>query len=266
MTMTMLLDHRARRREAAKERTAGMSKWVQIAGFVLIVAVAVVSMLLLATPAEGQATPPNTLEDFEVEAGWVLLFDGTTTDGWRGYNREDFPDGWAVEDGTLTRVGWAGSIIYGAKQFVDFDLRFDWKVEEGGNSGVFYRGEEGLEDIFKSAPEYQILDDANHADGASPYTSAGAAYGLYPAPRGVVRPAGEWNVGRVVARGSQVEHWLNGVKVAEYELGSPDWAVRVAGSKFVEWPEFGTSLRGFVGLQDHGNRVWYRNLKIRELR
>lgn len=263
--MTMLLDQRAKRREASKERTAGMSKWVLIAGFVLIVAVAVIAGLMLATPVEGQQAP-NTLDEFEVGAGWTLLFDGTSTDGWRGYNREDFPDGWVVEDGTLTRVAWGGSIIYGAKQFVDFDLKIDWMVGEGGNSGVFYRGEEGLEDIFKSAVEMQVLDDANHRDGRSPYTSAGAVYGLYPVPRGVVHPAGEWNESRVIARGAHVEHWLNGVLVGEYELGSPDWAVRVAGSKFVEWPEFATSLRGFIGLQDHGNQVWYRNIKIRELR
>ena len=264
--MSMLLENRAKRRKAEEEMTGTVSKWVQIAGFLLIIGIAVLAMMLLATPADGQQRTPNTLEDFEVEAGWMLLFDGTTADGWRGYNRDDFPDGWAVEDGTITRVGWAGSIIFGGKQFADFDLIVDWKVEEGGNSGIFYRAEEGLEDIFKSAVEMQVLDDANHYDGGSPYTSAGAVYGLYPAPRGVVRPAGEWNESRIIARGPHVEHWLNGVKVAEYELGSPEWAVKVAGSKFVEWPEFGTSLRGYIGLQDHGDQVWYRNIRIRELR
>ncbi len=264
--MTMLLGNRAKRREAADERTAGVSKWVQLAGAVILITVAIIAMMLLAKPADGQPTPPNTLESFEVEAGWMLIFDGVSMEGWRGYNREDLPGGWQAEDGTLTRAARGGDIIYGAKQFVDFDLRIDWKVQEGGNSGVFYRAEEGVNAIFKSAVEMQVLDDANHVDGRSPLTSAGAVYGLYPAPRGVVKPAGEWNSARVIARGPHVEHWLNGVKVGEYELGSPEWNALLAGSKFVEWPEFGTSLRGYIGLQDHGDQVWYRNIKIRELR
>lgn len=263
--MTLLLERRKAMRDGARKRTAGVARWIQIAGLVVIVAVAVVAVMLLAGAAEAQ-TAPNTLEDFERDAGWVLLFDGTSAEGWRGYNRDDLPDGWQVQDGALTRVAYGGDIIFGARQFADFDLRIEWKVEEGGNSGIFYRAEEGLDAIFKSAVEMQVLDDANHRDGRSPYTSAGAVYGLYPAPRGVVKPAGDWNLARIVARGPHVEHWLNGVKVAEYELGSPDWATRVAGSKFVEWPEFGTSLRGYIGLQDHGDQVWYRNIKIRELR
>ncbi len=262
--MSMLLEQRAKRREEGSKRTAGVAKWVQVAGFLLIVAIAVVAGLMLASPAGAQQTP-NTLEDFEADAGWLLLFDGASTDGWRGYNQSGVPGGWQVEDGTLTRAGGGGDLIYD-RQFVDFDLRIEWKVSEGGNSGILYRAEEGLDAIYKSAVEMQVLDDERHADGRSPYTSAGAVYGLYPAPRGVVRPAGQWNSARIVARGPHVEHWLNGVKLATYELGSPDWASRVAGSKFVEWPEFGTSLRGYIGLQDHGDQVWYRNIKLRELR
>src|SRR5690606_39644101 len=109
-------------------------------------------------------------------------------------------------------------------------------------------------------------DLAGHADGRSPLTSAGANYGLHPAPRGVVRPAGEWNEARIVADGARVEHWLNGVKIVEYELGSPDWAARVAASKFAEWPAYGQARRGHIGLQDHGDPVWFRNVKIRSIR
>ena len=266
--MTMLLDQHAKRKEASAQRGGGVAKWVQIAGFVLIVAVVIIAAMLMATPAGAQATAPNTLEDFEVAAGWELLFDGTSLDGWRSYNQDTMNDGWAVVDGTLSRVGGGGDIVYGARQYQDFDLRIEWKIEEGGNSGIFYRGEEGpqFNYIFKSAPELQVLDDDRHPDGRSTYTSSGSVYGLYPAARGIVRPVGEWNSVRVLARGPHVEHWMNGVKIAEYELGSPEWVALVAGSKFVEYPDFGTSLRGYIGLQDHGSQVWYRNIKIRELR
>ena len=215
--------------------------------------------------SSGAQEEMNTLTDAEREAGWQLLFDGRSLDGWRGYNMEGMPGGWAVEDGMLTRVGPGGDIITEA-QFTDFELTIAWLVELGGNSGVFYRAAEGEERIYHSAPEMQVVDDANHRDGQSPLTSAGANYGLHAAPRGVVRPAGEWNDTRIVLRGSYVEHWLNGTKVVEYELGSDEWAALVADSKFVEWPAYGQAARGHIGLQDHGDRVWYQDIKVRVLR
>jgi hypothetical protein len=116
-----------------------------------------------------------------------------------------------------------------------------------------------------SAPEYQVLDDAAHADGRNPLTSAGAAFGLYAAPRGVVRPAGEWNQSRIVVRGSRVEHWLNGQKVVEYELQGGDWKAKVAASKFKDWPTYGTAEEGRIGLQDHGDRVQFRSIRLKVL-
>src|SRR5690606_19356342 len=141
------------------------------------------------------------------------------------------PEGWAVEDGTLVRVGPGGDIVT-TGQYGDFELVLERRVESGGNSGVLYRAVGGHAWIYESGPEMQILDDAGHADGRDPLTSAGANYALHPAPRGVVRPAGEWNEARILADGDHVEHWLNGVKVVEYALGSPDWQARVAASKF----------------------------------
>src|SRR5919202_1955113 len=111
----------------------------------------------------------------------------------------------------------------------------------------------------------QGLDDARHADGKSRLTSAGAAYGLYPSPAGVVKPAGEWNKVRLVVNGAHVEHWLNGQKVVEYELWSPDWEAKVKASKFAAWPGYGRARRGHIALQDHGNQVWFRNIRIRRL-
>ena len=224
----------------------------------------VVATLAFAVSA-GAQEEMNTLTDAEREAGWRLLFDGRSLDGWRGYNMEGMPGGWTVEDGVLTRVGPGGDIITEA-QFADFELAIEWRVEPGGNSGVFYRAAEGEERIYHSAPEMQVVDDANHRDGQSPLTRAGANYGLHAAPRGVVRPAGEGNDSRIVVRGSHVEHWLNGTKVVEYELGSVEWAALVADSKFVEWPAYGQAARGHIGLQDHGDRVWYRDIKVREPR
>ena len=167
-------------------------------------------------------------------------------------------------EGALTRVASGGDIVT-SDRFRNFELALEWQVSEGGNSGIFYRAADGAQAIYWSAPEMQVLDDARHPDGKSPLTSAGSAYGLYPAPRGVVKPAGEWNRVRLVVNGNHVEHWLNGVKVVEYELGSADWAERVARSKFTEWPEYGKAAEGRIGLQDHGDRVAYRSVKIRVL-
>lgn len=213
-----------------------------------------------ATPGGQQAL--NTLTPAEQEAGWRLLFDGESMEGWRGYNRPDLPDGWDAVDGTLARTGPGGDIIT-EEQFEDFELALEWRLEPGGNSGIFYRAAEGEEWMYHSAPEYQVLDDGGHPDGESPLTSAGSNYGLHPAPRGVVRPVGEWNEARIVVDGGRVEHWLNGTRVVEYELGSADWEERVAESKFAQWPAYGQAERGHVGLQDHGDPVWYRNVKIR---
>lgn len=215
--------------------------------------------------AGARAGVPNTLTPAEQAAGWRLLFDGVSTKGWRGYNQQTMPDGWKAVDGALTRVGPGGDIVADEK-LRDFELALQWKISPGGNSGVFYRGEEGSEFIYFSAPEMQVLDDSGHADGKSELTSAGAAYGLYPAPRGVVRPVGQWNDARILVRGNHVEHWLNGRKIVEYELGGPDWSRRVADSKFKAWPQYGKAAEGFVGLQDHGNWVAFRSIKLRVIR
>lgn len=162
------------------------------------------------------------------------------------------------------RVAGGGDIIT-TDQFEDFELSLEWKVGPGGNSGIFYRIVESAEETYHTGIEMQVLDDARHADGQSRLTSAGALYGLYPAPAGVVKPAGEWNSARIVHRGNHVEHWLNGRKIVDAEIWSADWNTRLAGSKFTQWPGFAKASRGHIGLQDHGDRVAFRNIKIREL-
>ena len=213
-------------------------------------------------PSPAAPLEPNTLSPDEISAGWRLLFDGRSTTGWRRYRSAAPISGWEILNGELTRVAPAGDIIT-AEQFGDFELLLDWKVPPAGNSGLFFRATEERAAIFESAPEVQILDNIGHPDGQSPLTSASANYGLHAPERDVTRPVGEWNTTRLVARGTHVEHWLNGVKVVEYEIGSADWLRRVADSKFKDWPSYGRATRGHIGLQDHGDRVAFRNIKIR---
>lgn len=195
---------------------------------------------------------------------WRTLFDGRSLDAWRGFRNSRVPAGWQVVDGALTRVGEGGDLIT-RHEFGDFELALEWKVAEGGNSGIMYRVMEDASATYETGPEMQVLDDARHKDGESRLTAAGSAYGLYAAPAGVVKPAGEWNSARILVRGNHVEHWLNGVKVVEYELGSPDWKAKVEASKFKQWPGYGRAPRGHIALQDHGDRVAYRDIKIRTL-
>jgi len=214
--------------------------------------------------ATSARAPLNTLTPEERAAGWRLLFDGHSTAGWRGWQMDSMPSGWGVRDGALTRVRPAADIITREK-FKNFELSLEWNVAPGGNSGIFYRASEDETAIYWTAPEMQVLDDAAHPDGQSRLTAAGADYGLYPAPAGIVKPAGQWNQARIIVNGNHVEHWLNGVKVVEYELGSPDWEARVKASKFADHPRYGRNTEGYIGLQEHEFRVAYRNIKIRVL-
>ena len=217
-----------------------------------------------ATAKQGTSTP-NMLTSAEVAAGWRLLFNGTNTNGWRGYKSEAVPNGWRAENGTLTKSGSVGDIMT-ADQFGNFELAVDWKIAKGGNAGIFYRGTQEYDHIYWSAPEYQLLDDANAPDGKSRLTSAAAAYALYPPPAGIVKPAGEWNSSRIVVNGAHVEHWLNGQKVVQYELWSPDWEAKVKASKFKDWPNYGRAKSGYLAIQgDHDGALALRNIKIKAL-
>ena len=226
-----------------------------------------ISLLVLAAAtfaAAADPAPPNQLTAAEKKAGWRLLFDGKTTAGWRGYKSQEMPAGWKVVDGALTKDGTTADIII-KDQFGDFDLQFEWKIAPGGNAGIFYRGTEEYDHVYWSAPEYQLLDDAAAKDGQSRLTAAGSAYALYPAPAGVVKPAGEWNQGRILVQGAHVEHWLNGKRVLQYELDSPELKAAVAKSKFKDIARFGKPQKGHILIQDHGNAVWYRNVRIKPL-
>ena len=207
----------------------------------------------------------NTLTSEESSQGWKLLFDGKTTTGWRGYKQQGMPAGWQVVDDALVRTASGGDIIT-TEQYDSFELALEWKISAGGNSGVMYRVSEEGEASYHTGPEVQVLDNHRHRDGKNPLTSAGSCFGLYAPSKDVTKPVGSWNQMRLVVKGNHVEHWLNGDKIVEYELHSPDWNTRVEGSKFNEWPTFGRIPRGHIALQEHGNRVEYRNIKIRPLK
>jgi hypothetical protein len=222
---------------------------------------AIAAMLTMGATLQAQAP---MLTAAEKAAGWKLLFDGKSLAGWRSYKTETPPTGWRAEDGVLIRDGEGGDLMT-AGQYGDFEMRFEWKITENGNSGVIYRIATTEPYPWHTGPEYQILHNAGHKDGANPITSAGSNYAVNEPVNDVTRPVGEWNEGRVIARGNHVEHWMNGVKVVGYEIGSPDWETRVKASKFGKIPPYGRTERGYIALQDHGNVVAYRNLKIREL-
>jgi len=219
-----------------------------------------IAALVAATATMSAQMPMLTAE--EKAAGWRLLFDGTSLNGWRGYKAETPPAGWRAANGELIRDG-AGGDLMTAEQYGDFELRFDWKVTANGNSGVIYRIATTEQYPWQTGPEYQILHNQGHRDGKDPITSAGSNYAVNPPVKDVTRPVGEWNEGRLVARGNHVEHWLNGVKVVEYEIGSADWEARVKASKFAKLANYGRVKRGYIALQDHGDLVSYRNIKIR---
>jgi hypothetical protein len=213
--------------------------------------------------AQGNA---NTLTAAQRKDGWQLLFDGNTTAGWRGYKVDTMPSAWKAVDGTLTKSVGTGDIVT-KKPYQDFELRFDWKIGTGGNAGVFYRGNEEFDHVYWTGPEFQLLDDANAPDGKNRLTSAGSAYGLYAAPAGIVKPANQWNTARIIVKGHHVEHWMNGQKLLEYELQSPDWEAKVKASKFAVWPKYGRLPSGLIAIQgDHDGTLSLRNIMIRELR
>jgi hypothetical protein len=198
-------------------------------------------------------------------AKWHMLFDGKMNDSFRGWRSEGMPDGWHVVDGTLAKEGSVDDLVT-REQFGNFELELEWKIGEGGNSGIFYRGTREYDHIYWSAPEYQLLDDANAADGRNRLTSAGSAYALYAAPAGVVKPFGEWNTARIVVSGTHVEHWMNGQLIVAYDLQSPDWTAKVAASKFSKYPNYGLAKKGLIGIQgDHSGALALRNIRIREL-
>jgi hypothetical protein len=233
----------------------------------------------LAAPAvAGPAETPNTLSEAERALGFRLLWDGSSTRGWRAAKGKEFPaNGWEIKDGVLSVVesggaeSRAGGDIVSEASFAAFELRLEFRLTPGANSGVKYYVDTELNKAEGSAIglEYQLLDDARHPDakqGQGGNRTLASLYDLIPAAAAKpAKPIGEWNEARIVSDGRRVEHWLNGTKVLEYERGSAAFRALVAASKYKVWPAFGEGSSGPILLQDHGNRVSFRSLRIREL-
>ncbi|MGZ5423230.1 MAG: 3-keto-disaccharide hydrolase [Candidatus Aminicenantales bacterium] len=233
--------------------------------------------LLSCHSAPGTATEPNTLTSPEKRAGWKLLLDGRTMNGWRGAYMDSLPSrGWEVRDGALgmTESG-GGEASFGGDlvtidEYGNFELLVDFKLTEGANSGIKYFVIEAEPKTPGSAKglEYQLLDDARHPDaklGVKGNRTCASLYDLIPAVNRPPVPIGAWNHARILVKGTHVEHWLNGVKVLEFERGGPEFLAHKAESKFKDIPGFGEYPAGHILLQDHGNRVFFRNIKIRIL-
>jgi hypothetical protein len=206
------------------------------------------------------------LTDEEKKDGWKLLFDGVSSDGWKKIGAKTFPDkGWVIEEGCLHHLkkGGGGDIVT-TGEHENFELSLEWKIGEGGNSGVKYR----VADVPGAAfgPEMQVLDDEHHPDGKKVLTSAGALYEVFPAnEKKKLKPITGFNSAKLIVNGNHVEHWLNGEKIVEYEFFSDEWKAAVARSKFKDKPKYGQPAKAHIALQDHGDEVWFRNIKIKEL-
>lgn len=211
----------------------------------------------------------NTLSEQEKADGWVLLFDGVNPTGLRGFKQEKMPtDGsWTIVDGTIRHTkGMGGGDICTKDQYQDFEFSVDWLVTPGANSGIIYRSTEDHQYSWETGMEMQILDDARHVDGKNAKTRAGTLYALEACQREVSRPPSEWNRAVVIVKGTHIQHWLNGVKVVDVDTTSDAYKKTFAASKFTKMPDFGTRSKGHICLQDHGDEVWFRNVKVRALK
>lgn len=212
----------------------------------------------------------NTLTAQEKKDGWQLLFDGKTTSGWRNYKSDKLTPRWKVSNGELylDKSVKEGGDIMTDKEYQDYELVLEWKIGACGNSGIIFNVVEDAkyDNTYNTGPEMQVLDNTCHPDAKIIKHRAGDLYDLISCSKETVKPAGEWNAVRIVSKNAKMEFWLNGTMVVEFTMHTPEWDQMVAKSKFATMPGFGKAVKGHIALQDHGDPVWFRNIKIRELK
>lgn len=212
----------------------------------------------------------NTLTPKEKKEGWQLLFDGKTTKGWKSWKSDKVTDRWKVSNGELylDKSVTNGGDILTEKEYKDYELALEWKISACGNSGIMFNvvEDEKYQNTYHTGPEMQVLDNTCHPDAKIIKHRAGDLYDLISCSKETVKPAGEWNQVRIVSKNAKMEFWLNGTKVVEFTMHTPEWDKMVASSKFKTMPDFGKALQGHIALQDHGDAVWFRSIKIRELK
>lgn len=221
---------------------------------------------------QAQNSGPS-LTNKEKKAGWKLLFDGKTTAGWRGFKKQEAPTAWKVQDGALfldteaKKAGASGGDLMTVDQFENYELELEWKIAPRGNSGIIFSVQEGDQygATYSTGPEMQVIDDDGHPDGKNVKHNSGELYDLIAAPARYAKPVGEWNTAKIIKKDGKLTLFFNGHKTAETTMGTEEWNKLVASSKFKSWKGFGAFAKGHIALQDHGDGVWYRNIKIREL-
>lgn len=257
---------------------------------------AVLCLMAMACKEAKKEIAPTMAEPTEEKAAdeWIVLFDGSSTEGWRAYNGDRLPPGWTIEDSTLTFNTALGleqeykggtDIIYGEREFGNFELYVEWKLPKGGNSGIFYHLKEGYGAPPEVAPEYQLIDDENYAamhdlteynlslgytdkpEELKPLQQTASDYAMHPADasKKMLHPVGEWNSSKIVFTPEQVEHWLNGQKVLSFVPWSAEWHEKKNSDKWKNSPDYGKYKTGYIGFQDHASPIWFRNIKIKEL-
>ncbi|HMB61742.1 MAG TPA: DUF1080 domain-containing protein [Eudoraea sp.] len=235
----------------------------------VIAILAVIGALLACRESRKSGQATEAVQGVEEGNGaWISLVEATD---WRGYNHDSLPDNWNIRDGIIECFGKAGDVggdIVSTGQYENFELRLEWKISKGGNSGIFYHV---IEDTiyhspYQTGPEYQILDDEGYEGSLEESQKAGADYAMHVAnDKKKLKPVGAWNTARIVFNRGKVEHWLNGEKIVEFDKNSSDWKEKRNSGKWEEYPDYGTANRGYLGLQDHGAGVWFRKVEVRRL-
>jgi hypothetical protein len=237
-------------------------------GLALVVALSLGGATLASAqspPGVGRGTEQRGQGLLQGDGTWQNVIHDHSAPLLRGWQHPGLPAGWTIHHGVLSKSGPVDDLVT-TRKYRDFDLELEWNIGKAGNSGIFYRATHQYDEVYWTGPEYQLLDDQNTDDGKQRITAAGSVYAVYPAPAGIVHPYGQWNRARIVVRGNHVTYWMNGQRIIDYVLGSPDWKKRVAASKFSAYPGYGLAPEGLIGIQgNHPGSVKIRDMRIKVL-